>query len=434
MNRRNFITGTAASGLMILKPKTAFGYEANSAVRYALLGCGNRGTAVASSFAKNTSARIVALADIFPDKLVKAKTHFDALNATLGKPPIDPKLLFRGHTAFQQLAASPDVDAIQISTPPWFHVEHLETIVTAGKHAYCEKPVGVDIAQTERALAIAARVGNKVSVDVGFQIRSAPPFVEIVRRIHAGQIGKIAAIAAHYNAPEARHYPGLGNVGGQSNISGESKVSKDEFRLRNWLFDRTLAGDILLEQNIHVIDVCNWIMGTHPIKAVAKASRKVIQAPGNINDNYQVIFTYPGDVELSFSSTQFGNNGFFDVAESIFGTEGVAEAPYSGALRILGAQPWTWTSEAPAGAAPGKFAADGAFTDNLALADTMKDRGFIESITSGNFHNQIAAGVESARSCMLGRQAAALGREVTWQELLEHPETLSLDMDVSQFN
>ncbi len=422
MNRRKFIANaSAASGLMILKSKTAFGYQANSAVRLGLLGCGNRGTSVATSFANNTSARIVALADIFPDKLVSGKTHFDAVNGKLGHGAVDPKLMFRGHTAFQQMAASSEVDAIQISTPPWFHVEHLDGIVSAGKHAYCEKPVGVDIAQTEKALAIAKRVDGKVSIDVGFQIRSAPPFVEIVRRIHAGQIGKIAAISAHYNAP-ASTYP------------DRTGMPADEVRLREWLWDRTLSGDILLEQNIHVIDVCNWIMGTHPIKAVAKSSRLVVKHAGNVSDNYEVIFTYPGEVELSFSSTQFGKNGFFDVAERVFGDAGVAEAPYSGPLRILGAEPWTWSDSAPQGAKPGKFAADGAFTDNLALADPMKDRGFIESITSGKFHNQIAAGVESARSCMLGRQAAVLGRELSWDEMMKKPEKYSLNLNVKQFN
>jgi myo-inositol 2-dehydrogenase/D-chiro-inositol 1-dehydrogenase len=423
MNRRKFIANaSAASGLLILKSKTAFGYQANSAVRLGLLGCGNRGTSVATSFANNTSARIVALADIFPDQLAKGKTHFDAVNGKLGHGAIDPKLMFRGHTAFQQMAASSEVDAIQISTPPWFHVEHLDGIVSAGKHAYCEKPVGVDIAQTEKALAIGKRVDGKVSIDVGFQIRSAPPFVEIVRRIHAGQIGKIAAISAHYNAP-ASVYP------------DRSGMAADEVRLRDWLWDRTLSGDILLEQNIHVIDVCNWIMGTHPIKAVAKSSRLAVKHLGNVSDNYEVIFTYPGEVELSFSSTQFGKNGFFDVAERVFGDAGVAEAPYSGPLRILGAEPWTWSDGAAAqDDTPGKFAADGAFTNNLALADTMKDRGFIESITSGKFHNQIVAGVESARSCMLGRQAAVLGRELSWDEMMKKPEKYSLDLDVKQFN
>ena len=70
-----------------------------------------------------------------------------------------------------------------------------------GKHAYCEKPMGVDVAQAKQALEIGKRAEGKVSLDVGFQIRSAPPFVEIVRRIQNGDLGKIASIAAQYNAP-----------------------------------------------------------------------------------------------------------------------------------------------------------------------------------------------------------------------------------------
>jgi predicted dehydrogenase len=421
MNRRKFLgISTAAAGFLILQSRTAFGFQANSAVRYALLGCGKRGTAVATSFAKNTGIRLVALADIFPDQLAKAKAHFDELNATLGQPAIDPKMMYRGHTAFQQLAASPDVDAIQISTPPFFHVEHLDGVVSAGKHAYCEKPVGVDIAQTVKALEVAKRVDGKVSIDVGFQVRSAPPFAEVVRRIHAGDIGGIAAISAHYNAPAASYVD-------------RPRISADERRLRDWLWDRTLSGDILLEQNIHVIDVCNWIMGAHPTSAVGKSSRKVVQNFGNTSDNYEVIFTYPGGVEMSFSSTQFGTDGFFDVAERIFGSAGIADAPYSGPVQISGQKPWKWVDDDPAQAVPGKFAADGAFTNNLRLADTMKDRGFIESITSGRFHNQIVDGVASARSCMLGRKAAETGHEVMWDALLQDSEAYSLGMGITQF-
>jgi myo-inositol 2-dehydrogenase / D-chiro-inositol 1-dehydrogenase len=421
MNRREFFgISTAAAGFFILQSKTAFGFGANSAVRYGLLGCGKRGTTVATSFAKNTDIRLVALADIFPDQLANAKNHFDEVNAGLGHPAIDPKMMYRGYTAFQQLAASPDVDAIQISTPPFFHVEHLDAVVSAGKHAYCEKPVGVDVAQTVKALEIAKRVDGKVSIDVGFQVRSAPPFAEVVRRIHAGDIGDIASISAHYNAPAASYADRPG-------------MSPDERRLRDWLWDRTLSGDILLEQNIHVIDVCNWIMGAHPTSAVGKSSRKVVQNFGNTSDNYEVIFTYPGSVELSFSSTQFGTNGFFDVAERIFGSAGIADAPYSGPVQISGQKPWKWVDDDPAQAIPGKFAADGAFTNNLRLADTMKDRGFIESIASGRFHNQIADGVASARSCMLGRKAAETGREITWDALLQDSEAYSLGMDITQF-
>ena len=419
MNRRKFLQGaSSACGLMIVKPSIAFSYAANSAVQYGLLGCGKRGTSVATSFATNTQARIVALGDIFPDQLAKGKQHFDQLNAKLGVPAVDPKLTFHGWEAYKAMAANPNIDAVQISTPPFFHVEHMDILSAGGKHVYCEKPVGVDIPQTRRALEIAKRIDGKVSASVGFQIRSAPPFAEIVQRIHAGQIGKIASIAGYYNAPSAT-YPDRG------------AMPHDEQRLRNWLWDKTLSGDILLEQNIHVIDVCNWVMGSHPLKATAQASRKVIQNFGDINDNYEVIFGYPGEVELVFSSTQFNAPGYFDVKETFFGSGGIAEMPYKGALRIQGQKPWIWAgSEQESGS---KFAADGAFSDNLADADKMKDRSFIQSITEDKFQNQIAAGVESARTCMMARKSAETGRTVTWQDIEADTEQYQLGIDIRNF-
>ena len=419
MNRRKFLQGAStACSLMIVKPSVAFSYAANSAVQYGLLGCGKRGTSVATSFATNTQARIVALGDIFPDQLAIGKQHFDQLNSKLGVPAVDPKLTFHGWEAYKAMAANPHIDAVQISTPPLFHVEHMDILSAGGKHVYCEKPVGVDIPQTRHALQIAKRIDGKVSASVGFQIRSAPPFAEIVQRIHAGQIGKIASIAGYYNAPPAT-YPDRG------------AMPHDEQRLRNWLWDKTLSGDILLEQNIHVIDVCNWVMESHPLKATARASRKVIQNFGNINDNYEVIFEYPGEVELVFSSTQFNAPGYFDVKETFFGTEGIAEMPYKGALRIQGQKPWTWTgSEQESGA---KFAADGAFSDNLADADKMKDRSFIESITGNKFQNQIAAGVESARTCMMARKSAETGRTVSWQDIEADTEQYQLGIEIRKF-
>jgi hypothetical protein len=136
-------------------------------------------------------------------------------------------------------------------------------------------------------------------------------------------------------------------------------------------------------------------------------------------------------VHLSFSSTQFCPGNWFDVSERVFGSKGIAEAPYSGPLRILGDNAWTWSSSTTQ--PTGSFAANGSFSDNLAQADSEKDKGFIESITSGKFHNQIATGVETARSCMLGRMAGQLKREVTWDELLAHGEEYHLDINMSQF-
>jgi myo-inositol 2-dehydrogenase/D-chiro-inositol 1-dehydrogenase len=426
MNRREFIqTGTGvASGLLLLKPKTVFGSEANSAVRLGLLGCGNRGTSVATSFSKSTTAQVVALADIFPDNLAKGKAHFDEVNAGLGRAAIDSKLLFHGPNAFEQLVGSPDVDLIQISTPPFFHVQHLGAAVAAGKHVYCEKPVGIDVAQTRQALEIAKKVKASQSVDVGFQCRSAPPIAAIATRIQGGALGKVAAISANYNAPASL----------EKMREGESA---DEYRLRNWLWYTALSGDILVEQNIHIIDLCNWLLGAHPIKATATGGRNILTHAGDCWDNYEVDFTYPNDVHLSFSSTQFGAYGGFDAGLKMFSALGMATAPYSGPVQILGSNAWAWqdATKAGTGKAPGsvQFAANGAFSDNLEFADRDKERSFIDSIVSGPVHNQIASGVETALSCMLGRMAGYTRREVTWDDLLAHGETYQLGMKLEQF-
>ena len=422
MNRRQFLqTGSAvASGMILLKSRTAFGYEANSAVRHGLLGCGNRGSSVATSFAQNTSAQVVAIADLFADNLAAGRDRFDKLNASLGKAAIDSKLLFHGPHAFEQLAASHEIDLIQISTPPFFHVQHLEAAVASGKHVYCEKPVGIDVHQAKQALEIAKRVNSTQSVDVGFQCRNAPPIAAIAERVKAGALGKIATASGNYNAPAST----------EKKREGESA---DEYRLRNWLWDRALSGDILVEQNIHIIDLCNWLLGAHPLKATATGGRSILTHFGDCWDNYQVDYTYPGDVHFTFASTQFGSDGVFDAGLKLFGASGSATVPYAGPIQITGAQAWTWQDSANTAAGSGKFAANGSFQDNLAFADREKERIFIASITSGPVHNQIVEGVDTALSCMLGRMAGYQKHEVTWEDLLAHGESYQLGFKLDQF-
>ena len=126
-------------------------------------------------------------------------------------------------------------------------------------------------------------------------------------------------------------------------------------------------------------------------------------------------------MEFSFSSTQF-NLKSFGVSETFYGSQGVAQSPYSGPLGIEGRQPWTWSGN-PA-ASP---------NNNLAESDMVKDRDFIASITSGKLQNQIPAGVETARTCMMGRKSAETGRAVTWDEMENDSEAYNLGFDIKRF-
>jgi predicted dehydrogenase len=315
---------------------------------------------------------------------------------------------------------SPDVDAVVIATPAYFHPEHLAAAVAAGKHVYCEKPVAVDVAGARHVLETGRKATGRLSLDVGFQIRSAPPFVELVRRIHAGALGEIAAGEAHYYcpAPDQRTWTSQGAA----------------LRLRNWIQDRVLSGDIIVEQNIHALDICNWVLGGHPLKAVGRGGRngrvgQMTWAGDDCYSHFDVVFQYANQVHVSFNSTQFGK-GPFEVSERFFGTRGAAQSPYSGALGITGEEPWTWSgSEQQRDAA---FSASGSFSDNLAQADSEKQKAFIGSIASGQFHNQAADGVDTALTAILGRQAAYSGREVTWEEMLRSHEPWDAKIDVNK--
>ena len=97
--------------------------------------------------------------------------------------------MFRGPRAYQALANCPDIDMVQISTPDIFHPGHLEAVVDAGKHVYCEKPVGVDVTGCKRVMRIGEKVQNRFSLDVGFQCRHAPPYAELARRVHGRSVG-----------------------------------------------------------------------------------------------------------------------------------------------------------------------------------------------------------------------------------------------------
>jgi myo-inositol 2-dehydrogenase / D-chiro-inositol 1-dehydrogenase len=420
-DRRRFLGTTAAvAAALFIRPELVRGTRANSAIRVGLLGCGGRGTEDAETLLDTGGARVVALADLFQDQLDAARAHFDQVQQAKGYAALDAKQLFVGPRAFEQIAASQEVDALVVATPPYFHPQHLETAVAGGKHVYLEKPVAIDVPGAKRVIEIAKRAQAKLSLDVGFQIRDCPPFVELVNRIHAGALGDIICGEAYY-------------LTGYIDRPPWPNASPAERRLRNWVRDRVLSGDIIVEQNIHVIDICNWVLQSHPLKVTATGGRQGRPADdGDCYGNYNAVFHYPNNVKVTFSSTQFAK-GWWDVSERFFGTKGTSISPYTGPLGIWGDEPW----QAPLVQAPGQqaaFSVTGNFTSNLQSADPEKKKAFIESINSGKFHNQADKGAESALSCMMARTAAYTGREVTWEDLLKSTEVWDAKLDLTKLS
>jgi predicted dehydrogenase len=420
VGRRKFVgLAAATAGFTILKPGIVFGTQANSAVRLGLLGCGGRGTAVTSSFISNTGAIVTAIGDVFQDNLDQSARRLAQASQLVGKPFADAVHMFKGIKAYEQLFASKDVDAVYIATPPYFHPQHLEAAFAAGKHVYLEKPVAVDVPGAKRILAVGEKMKGKLSLAIGFQIRYASPYVLLERKISAGLIGPLVSGQIHYFA---------------SNIARPAFAEKspDERRLRNWIYEKTLSGDIIVEQNIHIIDVTNWLLNGRPLKAYGKNGRAGRTDDRDCSSHYNCVFTYPKDVHVSFSSTQYGKASW-GVGMQYYGTRGIAEARYDAPVRISGESSWEYPGLGRPQAVDQQAAVTGQFRGALDDADANKQAAFIGSILTGNLQNEAVSGTESALAGMLGRLAAETGREVTWEELMKSTEVYDPKINFAQF-
>jgi predicted dehydrogenase len=418
IDRRRFLGTAVAAGLTLVRPALVRGAPAGPPVRLGLLGCGGRGRTLVSSFLEHTSAVVTAIGDIFGDQLELGRKVLDTASAKFGKPAIDPARMFRGPKAYEGLFASRDVDAVVIATPAYFHPAHLEAAIGAGKHVYLEKPVAVDVPGAKKVMALGEKAKGRLSLAVGFQIRHASAYVELARRVHAGEIGRPVSGLMHYFASALKR-PDL------------PAASPAERRLRNWVHDRVLSGDIIVEQNVHVIDVTNWMLQAHPLKATGTGGRNGRTDGGDCWSHFDCVFTYPGDVHVCFASTQFGSAAW-GVGMQYYGTKGCAEARYDAPVRIGGETRWEFPglSKEPT---EQELAVAGAFKGALHDADANKQKAFIESIVSGNLINEAGSGAEAALSAMLGRQAAYTGKEVTWEKLLRSKQVFNPKMDWKQF-
>lgn len=419
VGRREFLGTAAAAGVVILEPRLVWGTQANSAVRLGVLGCGGRGRNVAASFLENTDAVVTAIGDLFPDPLEIARKELDAAAARRGKPAIEPARVFRGPGSAEQLFACKEVDAVYIATPPYYHPGHLELALAANKHVYLEKPVAVDVPGAKKVMALGEKARGKLSLAVGFQIRHATPYVELAKRVHEGQIGQPVSGQVHYFASALKRpdWP---------------QASAVERRLRNWVWDRKLSGDVIVEQNVHVIDVTNWMFRAHPLKAVGAGGRAGRTDAGDCWGHFNCVLTYPDGVHVSFASTQFGKSAW-GVGMQYYGTKGCAEARYDAPVRLSGEQAWEYPGLGKPAATDAADAATGKFSGALDDADPNKQKAFVESIVSGKLVNEADSGAEAALSAMLGREAAYSGEEVTWEKLLRSKDVWDPRIDLRQF-
>ncbi|MEO5510140.1 MAG: Gfo/Idh/MocA family oxidoreductase, partial [Longimicrobiales bacterium] len=266
-SRRLFVQTTAAASMGLVLPRGAYADGREAALRVGVIGCGGRGTGAATDCMRaSENVEIVALGDVAPDRLAEAVvnlTKFVADNPTLApKYRVTPDRTFTGFDVYEKVLAS-DVDLVILATPPGFRPLHLSAAVDAGKHIFTEKPVATDVAGALSVIATYERsLAKGLHIVAGTQRRHNPGYVEVVQRMRDGAIGDVLNGQVYWNQ------------GGLWSKPREASWSDMEWQMRNWLYFTWLSGDHIVEQHVHNMDVANWVMDGHPIRATGLGGRQ----------------------------------------------------------------------------------------------------------------------------------------------------------------
>jgi len=371
-NRREFFKGSgagaaAALGFSIVKPQSVRGAQANSALSVGLIGCGRRGSYVTGLFAKNEFAKIAYLCDIYDDQIAAASK------------------MFSGAKAFKNIddMLASDVDAVYIATPPYLHPPHFEAAVKARKHIFMEKPAGVDPAGVRRIIAAAKQADPAKRITVDYQQRYGADYRKAYEIVKSGELGRIVAIRASW-------------IGGGLPVREGHPAGEEP--IRNWLFYREKSGDIIVEQDCHNLEVVNWFMGTHPVKASGYGGRQVRTNIGDIMDNLAATFQFSNGVVLSYSANQISTGGFQDVGETFICEKGAVHTSRQG---------YTVYNKKKR-------------TDPLVEVATKYDitsdavNAFVEGARTGKIENAAFTAAESTLTAIMAREAIYSGKEMTW--------------------
>jgi predicted dehydrogenase len=389
LNRRDFMVAAAVAAGASAAPAFAIQRDTRQRgdrLRVGLVGCGGRGTGAAmDALSAGADVHVVALADVFADRLAECRAHLAAQGE---RGQVSESRCFSGFDGYLKLLDS-GVDLVILATPPHFRPIHLAAAVEAGVHVFMEKPVAVDGPGVRSVLRSGAAAQSKgLSIVAGTQRRHEACYLEAMKQINNNAIGEIVAASCYWN------------MGGLWMKPRRPEWSDMEWQLRNWLYFTWLSGDHIVEQHVHNLDVCNWAIGSHPLRALGMGGRQVRTGPeyGHIFDHFAIEYEYPGGISVTSMCRQTdGCAG--RVAEHIRGVLGSLRST-SGSAEIRGQNAWRFEGKNP----------------NPYVQEHVDLQA---SIRSGAGLNEAQMVAEATLTAIMGRMSAYTGQEVTWEQAMD---------------
>ncbi len=393
MSRRDFMkTSAAISAAAMLSPTRNVFAAGSDKIRIGLIGCGRRGTGAAKNCVLSSDGvELVAMGDLFRDKLDKCLAN---LSKTVDdKVSVTKDTCFVGFDAYKKVLEC-DVDLVLLATPPGFRPLHLKAAIEAGKHVFMEKPVAVDPVGARSIIESSELAGEKgLAIVAGTQRRHQLNYIEIIRRIHNGDIGRIVAAQCYW----------IGDYNYYKAVKRRPDWSDMEWQCRNWNYFTWLGGDHIVEQHVHNLDIINWAMQANPVKCIGMGGREVRTGPeyGHIFDHFAVEYEYENGVRVS-SMCQQMQGCTNRVSENIVGSNGSAYTTGS-VGRITGQNQFNYD-----GPKPSPF--------------IQEHADLIASIRKGRPLNEGRRIAESTLMAIMGRMSAYTGRALKWDWMMNASE------------
>jgi len=404
LSRRDFVkkgsaglAATAAAANLGLIGSSAFAQAAGTTLRLGIIGCGGRGTGavgncLAAAEILGIDLKLVAVADIAPERAERAKTAIRDAWGDKGRYAVTDATTFVGMDAYKDLCALPEVDIVIQTTPPGLRYLTLREAVINGKHSFVEKPVCVD-PDTYRHVLASGVMANAAGLSIvsGTQYRREVSYRDAITHLHDGVIGDITASYQYYCSSTQWH---LGD--------GDGQWDPMYYQMRNWPYFPWLSGDLIAEQSIHNIDAINWSMGGPPVKAYASGGRIARTQPeyGTIYDHFDVHFEYANGVKSSFMGRHF-DRSTNKVSNQWIGTNGTLTlSPNPGRT--------SWVAKRHDGT---EIARNTGRTDNN-QPYVEEHKELLAGIVANQPIMEIQSVAESSLTCILGREAAYSGQEV----------------------